>query len=179
VDYFCFLERNYFILQWKILISPHVSLSPSLKAKKKIGKHVPNFFNANFSKIYTRKSSINISRTFFRWKRNFDGWDENYSWEWNILSPCDSQLFVVWAEYLYAQMYRGVLFAPPILMIRQLWELIVIFSSKSIYLFILREKKLKLLNLYFKIIITDTIYNFSSVINLFINLTQLTKNRNY
>jgi hypothetical protein len=178
VDYF-FSWEEWFYFTMKISHSTPCFFSPFLKAKKILGNMYRIFFNANFNKIYTGKSSINISRTFLRWKRNFDGWDENYSWEWNILSPCHSQLFVVWAEYLYAQMYRGVLFAPPILMIRQLWELIVIFSSKSIYLFILREKKLKLLNLYFKIIITDTIYNFSSVINLFINLTQLTKNRNY
>jgi hypothetical protein len=32
-----------------------------------------NNFGTNFSKIYNKKSSENVFRTFSRWKRNFEG----------------------------------------------------------------------------------------------------------
>jgi hypothetical protein len=52
--------------------TPHVSFSPRWR-QKKFDKHNPYFFSANLSKIYTKKTSINVYRSFSRWKRIFGG----------------------------------------------------------------------------------------------------------
>jgi hypothetical protein len=52
---------------------PHVYFSSPWR-QNKFGKLCINFFFIiNFSKIYTKKSSVNVSQTFSRWKRNFEG----------------------------------------------------------------------------------------------------------
>jgi hypothetical protein len=43
-----------------------------LEGKKNSVNTSKFFFSANFSKIDTKKSSVNVSQTFSRWKRNFE-----------------------------------------------------------------------------------------------------------
>jgi hypothetical protein len=77
---------------WKILIPLPCFFFIPLESKKISENTIRNFFSANFSKIYTKKSLEIVYQTFSRWKRNFEGWNENFSLIISLTAKKEAQL---------------------------------------------------------------------------------------